>query len=538
MLTCDFAADTFIQSLDASPSNHSMLVITSDPDICYGISLLRLRGYRAFILSPPNGHSNLSQFQPEGEFDKSVLRDNTTPLAFNGEPPRINGRAHRPSVMVPPSMFPFNGEPFPDPINILPTSTLRPNGDSFSGLKPPSASPGKPPVISPGVRSIRSQSLTSSSSSSSSKSGEGQVFRTPKAHVEEENESEDYVSVSPPKDQAKTSTRDQIQYHDTPSTSHSSTTPFNRRADFYVVPTTPSSPVSRNRFPLPDLNGTNASFSLRSNGAQTPALLEPPVIEKVASSASTIKAGPANGPFPQVKPPTLQIPPAIPDLKHPSPMKPTLPSFFPPAPPSPNRTQSVPPNHRLPISPPITSGSTTSVNGTSTAASGKTTPSPFAFGAFVPAARSTPNPTAQASFFSKPNINLPSAPTPKFVPPQVKDAGVLKATAPTFKPTTPAPRSLSATPAVSAPPAPGPKPIASHFKPLVDMMKVLHAQGQSTIYRSDLGVQLKKQHPTLYAQAGFADANKPFKRYMDAAADAGIVLRDGNEYVSLHSQYR
>ena len=69
-------------------------------------------------------------------------------------------------------------------------------------------------------------------------------------------------------------------------------------------------------------------------------------------------------------------------------------------------------------------------------------------------------------------------------------------------------------------------------------MRAFHGQGQNTVYRSDLGIHLKKQHPSLYAQAGFGDANKPFKRYMEAAADAGIVLRDGNEYVSLAPQYR
>ncbi|TEB36155.1 hypothetical protein FA13DRAFT_1231319 [Coprinellus micaceus] len=388
--------------------------------------------------------------------------------------------------------------------------------------------------------SIRSQSRTSSSSPSSTKSGDAQVFRTPKAHVEEEG----YVAITPPNDRGKDRATYTNPYHGTGSSSHSEAPSFNRRADFYVVPTTPSSPVARNRFPLPDLKTPNTSNSLQSTSAQSPALPPPLSIEKVASSASTVKAvGPS--PLPQtmaaLAQKSLQVAPAVPDLKHPSPVKPTVPSFFPPPPPSPGRTKSVPPDHRpnLPISPPNTSGSTPSWNG---ATSGKTTPSTFSFGAFAPQTRSTPKPMAQAqapitSFFSKPNINLPSSTTPKFIPPQV---GALKATAPTFKPASPAPvavagSSLSSAPALAGP---GPTPVASHFKPLVNSMRAFHGQGQSTVYRSDLGIHLKKQHPSLYAQAGFGDANKPFKRYMEAAADAGIVLRDGNEYVSLAPQYR
>ncbi|KAJ3493396.1 hypothetical protein NMY22_g20217 [Coprinellus aureogranulatus] len=145
-------------------------------------------------------------------------------------------------------MFPFNGETNAEPISILPTSTLRgfANDTGGSSLKPPAPSPGKPSATSPGGHSIRSQSRASSSASSSSKSVEAQVFRTPKAQVEEETDSEDYVSVSPPKDPGSAPTKGT--YRDVSSSSHSASIPFNRRADFYVVPTTPSSPVPRNAF--------------------------------------------------------------------------------------------------------------------------------------------------------------------------------------------------------------------------------------------------------------------------------------------------
>ncbi|KAF5324882.1 hypothetical protein D9611_004364 [Ephemerocybe angulata] len=64
--------DAFIYALD-NPAPRTIVFVSADPDLCYGISLLRLRGYHVYLLSPRNCGIDPQEFGLPGDFDGSTL---------------------------------------------------------------------------------------------------------------------------------------------------------------------------------------------------------------------------------------------------------------------------------------------------------------------------------------------------------------------------------------------------------------------------------------------------------------------------------
>ncbi|KAF5324944.1 hypothetical protein D9611_004357 [Ephemerocybe angulata] len=79
--------------------------------------------------------------------------------------------------------------------------------------------------------------------------------------------------------------------------------------------------------------------------------------------------------------------------------------------------------------------------------------------------------------------------------------------------------------------------VAPQYEVLVQYMKKARAAGRTTVWRSDLGMQLPQRQPDVYAQAGLSANSKPFKMYADTAIQSGILVRDNADYVSLHPTY-
>ncbi|KAF6764857.1 hypothetical protein DFP72DRAFT_324435 [Ephemerocybe angulata] len=80
-------------------------------------------------------------------------------------------------------------------------------------------------------------------------------------------------------------------------------------------------------------------------------------------------------------------------------------------------------------------------------------------------------------------------------------------------------------------------PVAPHYRILVAYMKEARGKGQISVWRADLGVELPKRQPNLYAEARLLENFKPFKAYADNAIESGILIRDNADYVSLHPSY-
>ncbi|KAJ3528907.1 hypothetical protein NMY22_g9217 [Coprinellus aureogranulatus] len=82
-------------------------------------------------------------------------------------------------------------------------------------------------------------------------------------------------------------------------------------------------------------------------------------------------------------------------------------------------------------------------------------------------------------------------------------------------------------------PAPARKGVPPQFKTLVGVMKEYRDAGYPSVNRCLLGQILPQRPPNVYVLAGVASSAKPLKKYIEAAIEAGILVRDSDECVSL-----
>ncbi|KAF5324947.1 hypothetical protein D9611_004358 [Ephemerocybe angulata] len=558
--------DAFCHAFDETSTHHAMLIISADPDICYGVSLLRARGFQTYILSPGNSHCSLFEFHLDGEVDTTMLQDEAD--QWRSEVPHPIARSRRASFRAPsPRQYCDDRSPTA-PSDALPSSTIQAFRDEFAAnvslVGPGAAGAPKGASLSPTTRTPSPGSPRSQSSLSST-SGDDQVYQTPKARVEEEEE--DYVAVTPPKDKGKGVDRDSF---DGPRSRARSMT-FSTPPGFYFIPnslgTAPSVPsprpgdrsgftnsrsasvLGRNAtlpFVAPSSLGampsllsphpgdrisfTNSRSSsvLGRNAGIPPGTPQPIGLEKVPSTASNITVKPSattsNGPVP--------VPISTKKLLEPTPL-----SFSPPPPLSPARTRSMSAPD-FPLTPPasIAASTTSTAFQDSSTPSGKGGPAPtsFSFGATAtPAAGSKPLPQTSSRM---------SPPPPKLVLPQLKEPSnpalafkpsTLRASAPSF-PTPSTSVSSTAGPTGIIKPTPV-VAVASHFVTLVDYMRESRGQGNEQVNRMHLGAVLVKRQPDIYIQAGVS-GTKAFKKYIEQAVNEGIITANST-YVSLHPKY-
>ncbi|RXW15876.1 hypothetical protein EST38_g9979 [Candolleomyces aberdarensis] len=134
--------DTFVYALD-NPAPQKVLLVSGDPDLCYGISLLRLRGYQVYLLGPSGSSRNLSHFHGNFEFDGSLFAEDDRSPSPPKSPP--NGHApiskpHFGSTGLPPRPMKApssGGHDRPnESVNVLAPSEIEEFRQKFSTTKP------------------------------------------------------------------------------------------------------------------------------------------------------------------------------------------------------------------------------------------------------------------------------------------------------------------------------------------------------------------------------------------------------------------
>ncbi|RXW15869.1 hypothetical protein EST38_g9982 [Candolleomyces aberdarensis] len=547
--------DSFIHALD-NPSS-CILILTVDPDICYGVSLLRLRGFRVFILSPSESHPSLGHFSMEGSGDNSMLLSERQ-VQQTAQRPQVSGHGRRASLRVPVQGSGNTGELSEQ--DILPTPTIQAFREQFAANS--SLRTSSIPMTRPSIPST-SRSMTVSPHSRSSSSAD-QIFRTPKATVETDDEDDgDYITLTPPKQRKeKTPTRNG-RSDDTPEPRSGSLSSNSNSSGFSIIPPTLSTELMHKDTPLTS-NEKSASTS-----ANVPFLINEP--KASVGPASPDRPSPFTQPPPDIPAETsnsvsaarseerqdlgLTIPLTHPEVKQPTPRRSTFPSFFSPPPLSPDRTPLVPISN-LPASRPATAAPSldtlrTTLSNNSKAATPMVPKPPLSSGTLLAQAQQTPKPASAPPSASITNpFTPPKAPAVKVIPPVAPPpkAPTLPVPGPSTVPkpivpvaptraagTTPQP-TASASGSAATSPAP-PPPIAPHFAVLVQHLKTLRDKGQNSVDRSSLGMMLPKLQSDVYVQAQVSQFNKPFRKYCDAAEKAGIVVPRGFNALSLHPAY-
>ncbi|KAJ2917663.1 hypothetical protein MD484_g2811, partial [Candolleomyces efflorescens] len=87
--------DTFVYALD-NPAPQKVLLVSGDPDLCYAISLLRLRGYDVYLIGPSGTNGNLSHFHGNLEFNDLLFAEDERTPSPPKSPPINDGTPGRP----------------------------------------------------------------------------------------------------------------------------------------------------------------------------------------------------------------------------------------------------------------------------------------------------------------------------------------------------------------------------------------------------------------------------------------------------------
>ncbi|KAJ2917629.1 hypothetical protein MD484_g2807, partial [Candolleomyces efflorescens] len=524
--------DSFIHALDDPSSN--ILVLTNDPDICYGVSLLRLRGgCHVFILSPSDAHPSLGQFSMCGSHDNSMLLSDRQ-FPQTAQEPRTSSHECRASLKGP-FQGPANAGELSDQ-DVLPTPTIRAFREQFaasSSLRTSSAAMTRGP--------IHPRSATVSPPSRSSSSAD-QVFQTPKATVEDDDDEDDYIALTPPKPKTPTS---KGRFNDTPEPHSRSPSSRSDSSDFSIVPL--SHPTrddavassSRNRKRSSTSSNAEPSINAREPTSKVSANLgSPDGLNLLKQEAAVVTSGSGMSisvaKSEERQDLTLHIPSTVPEVKQPTPRRSTYPSFFPPPPLSPDRAPFVP-TAIVPASRPATAApSLEKLRAALTTDSKPVTPvipkQPLGLGALLAQGQQIPKPGSAPPTMSgmKPSKTsaMESAPGSLFGPRPTVPAES-QPTGSTTKPITSS--CPAATTSASA--------VPPHFAVLVQHLKALRDKGQNSIDRSTLGTALPKLQPDVYVKAQVSHFSKPLRKYCEAAEKAGVVVFKGANTLSLHPAY-
>ncbi|KAJ2930087.1 hypothetical protein H1R20_g7011, partial [Candolleomyces eurysporus] len=133
--------DTFVYALD-NPAPQKVLLVSGDPDLCYGISLLRLRGYQVYLLGPSGSRRNLSHFRGDFEFNESLFAEDdhspsspkSPPNGHESSKPHFGSTGPPPRPMERPSS---SGHDRPnESLNVLAPSEIEEFRQKYSTAKP------------------------------------------------------------------------------------------------------------------------------------------------------------------------------------------------------------------------------------------------------------------------------------------------------------------------------------------------------------------------------------------------------------------